>query len=105
MVNTVAEAEEAVRAVPYPPVGVRGVGSALARAGRWNRIPGYLNDANDSYMSLTIQIETAEAVENAWDLAISKAWMLSLLVRRIWRRRWGISASRIIRRSWQLWIA
>lgn len=69
MVNTVAEAEEAVRALRYPPQGVRGVGSALARAGRWNRIPGYLKDANDSYVSLTVQIETAEAVENAWDLA------------------------------------
>ena len=32
MVDTVTDAEAAVRAVHYPPRGVRGVGSALARA-------------------------------------------------------------------------
>jgi 4-hydroxy-2-oxoheptanedioate aldolase len=42
MVNSVAEAEAAVAATRYPPHGVRGVGSALARAARWNRVPDYL---------------------------------------------------------------
>ena len=37
MVNSAAEAEAAVAATRYPPHGVRGVGSALARAARWNR--------------------------------------------------------------------
>ena len=42
MVNSAAEAEAAVAATRYPPHGVRGVGSALARAARWNRVPDYL---------------------------------------------------------------
>jgi 4-hydroxy-2-oxoheptanedioate aldolase len=40
MVNSAADAEAAVAATRYPPQGVRGVGSALARAARWNRGPG-----------------------------------------------------------------
>ncbi|MFC9770948.1 MULTISPECIES: aldolase/citrate lyase family protein [unclassified Pseudarthrobacter] len=62
MVNSVAEAEAAVAATRYPPHGVRGVGSALARAARWNRVPDYLNRAN-STISVTVQIESTAAVE------------------------------------------
>ena len=69
MVNTAEDALEAVRAVRYPPAGVRGVGSALSRGGRWGRIPGYLLKANDEYVSLTLQIESAQAVENAAEIA------------------------------------
>ncbi|MBO1269555.1 aldolase/citrate lyase family protein [Arthrobacter cavernae] len=60
MVNSAAEAEAAVAAVRYPPHGVRGVGSALARASRWNRIPDYLARASET-ISLTVQIETEAA--------------------------------------------
>lgn len=63
MVNTAAHAEQMVQAVRYPAPGVRGVGSALARASRWNRIDDYLGRAHE-LVSLTVQIETAEAVEN-----------------------------------------
>ncbi|EOX0177540.1 aldolase/citrate lyase family protein, partial [Pseudomonas aeruginosa] len=38
MVDSAAQAEGLVRAVRYPPAGVRGVGSALARASRWNSV-------------------------------------------------------------------
>jgi len=62
MVNTAAEAEAAVAATRYPPHGVRGVGSALARAARWNRIPDYLARASDT-ISVTVQIETSTAVD------------------------------------------
>ncbi|WP_193342951.1 HpcH/HpaI aldolase/citrate lyase family protein [Pseudarthrobacter sp. AB1] len=62
MVNSVAEAQAAVDATCYPPHGVRGVGSALARASRWNRIPDYLARASEN-ISLTVQIESAAAVE------------------------------------------
>ncbi len=48
MVNSAAEAEAAVAATRYPPQGVRGVGSALARAARWNRIPDYLARASET---------------------------------------------------------
>ncbi len=61
MVNSAAEAEAAVAATRYPPHGVRGVGSALARASRWNRIPDYLARASET-VSLTVQIESEGAV-------------------------------------------
>lgn len=63
MVNTAEEAARHVKAIHYPPHGIRGVGSALARASRWNRIENYLQEAND-YISLFVQIETSEAVKN-----------------------------------------
>ncbi|MFE8886993.1 HpcH/HpaI aldolase/citrate lyase family protein [Pseudarthrobacter enclensis] len=67
MVNSVAEAEAAVAATRYPPQGVRGVGSALARAARWNRVPDYLARAN-STISVTVQIESTAAVEAVEDI-------------------------------------
>lgn len=68
MVNSAAEAQDVVAAMHYPPRGVRGVGSALARSARWNRVPGYLAGA-DEHVSLTVQIESAEAVANAAEIA------------------------------------
>ncbi|WP_185982352.1 HpcH/HpaI aldolase/citrate lyase family protein [Arthrobacter sp. KBS0703] len=61
MVNSAAEAEAAVAATRYPPHGVRGVGSALARAARWNRVPDYLTRASET-VSVTVQIESEAAV-------------------------------------------
>lgn len=63
MVDTAAQAEMIVRAAHYPPRGIRGVGSALARAARWNRVEGYLDLAAET-ISLVVQIETAAAVSN-----------------------------------------
>lgn len=68
MISSAAEAEDAVAAVRYPPRGRRGVGSALARSARWNRVEDYLQDA-DRHTSLFVQIETAEAVDAAADIA------------------------------------
>lgn len=68
MVDSVEQAEAMVRAVRYPPLGVRGVGSALARSSRWNRIPDYLARAHE-LVSLTVQIETAEALAVAGEIA------------------------------------
>lgn len=56
MVESAEQASQLVRAMRYPPLGVRGVGSALARASRWNSIPGYL-DAADAQMCLLVQVE------------------------------------------------
>ncbi|MBG6217779.1 4-hydroxy-2-oxoheptanedioate aldolase [Arthrobacter sp. CAN_A6] len=67
MVNSVADAEAAVAATRYPPSGVRGVGSALARAARWNRIPDYLGSAAGT-ISVTVQIESAAAVDAVEDI-------------------------------------
>ncbi|WP_309069171.1 HpcH/HpaI aldolase/citrate lyase family protein [Microbacterium sp.] len=68
MVSTAAEAEAAVAHASYPPRGHRGVGNALARSGRWNRVDDYLANAAE-YTSLIVQIETAEGVENAEAIA------------------------------------
>ena len=62
MVESAEQAEELVRSVRYPPAGVRGLGPALARAARWNRIPGYLHKANGQ-ICLLAQVETRRAVE------------------------------------------
>lgn len=64
MVDTVEQAEAAIRAMHYPPRGIRGVGSALARGGRWNRIEGYLMGASET-VTLIVQIESVAAVANA----------------------------------------
>ena len=67
MVDTAEHAAEMVRAVRYPPAGVRGVGSALARASRWNRVEDYLARAS-STISLTVQIESTAAVEHVEEI-------------------------------------
>ena len=63
MIQNAEQARDAVRATRYPPHGVRGVGSALARASRWTRVPDYLQQA-DEQMCVLVQIETREAVKN-----------------------------------------
>lgn len=63
MVESADQARELVRAMHYPSQGIRGVGSALARASRWNSIPGYLDQA-DAQMCLLVQIENLEGLAN-----------------------------------------
>ncbi|WP_133491314.1 4-hydroxy-2-oxoheptanedioate aldolase [Alcanivorax sp. 24] len=63
MVETADQARQLVRDMRYPPEGVRGVGSALARASRWNSVPGYLDKANDE-MCLLVQIESKAGLDN-----------------------------------------
>lgn len=63
MIFTPDDARQAAAAVAYPPEGIRGIGSALARSGAWGRYPDYLTTARDT-ITLTIQIETAEALEH-----------------------------------------
>jgi 4-hydroxy-2-oxoheptanedioate aldolase len=61
MVESAEQARELVRAMHYPPSGVRGVGSALARSSRWNSISGYLDRA-DAQMCLLVQIENLDGL-------------------------------------------
>lgn len=68
MVHTAEQAEQAVAAMHYPPRGVRGIGAALARSSRFNGVPGYLGAAAET-ISLTVQIESGQAVENAAEIA------------------------------------
>jgi 4-hydroxy-2-oxoheptanedioate aldolase len=68
MVEGAEQARQLVRAIHYPPQGLRGVGSALARASRWNTIAGYLNEA-DAQMCLLVQIESREGLDNLDEIA------------------------------------
>ncbi len=63
MVDTPEHAALLVKAMRYPPEGIRGVGAALARASRWNQVENYLNLANDQ-MCLLVQAETPLALKN-----------------------------------------
>ncbi len=57
MVESAEQAVELVRATRYPPEGVRGVGSSLARASRFAGIPDYITTANDE-ICLLVQVES-----------------------------------------------
>jgi 4-hydroxy-2-oxoheptanedioate aldolase len=63
MIDTAEQAADAVAATRYPPQGIRGVGSALARASRWNRIPDYLHTAA-AELCVVVQVETVLGMEN-----------------------------------------
>lgn len=63
MVETAEQAEALVRAVRYPPRGVRGMGAALARASRFNTVPGYVAKA-DAHVCLLVQAESRAALAN-----------------------------------------
>jgi 4-hydroxy-2-oxoheptanedioate aldolase len=68
MIDSPREASAAVAATRYPPEGIRGVGSALARASRWNRISDYLVTAVAT-VSLTVQVETVAGLAQLGDIA------------------------------------
>jgi 4-hydroxy-2-oxoheptanedioate aldolase len=61
MVDTPAQAQAIVRAMRYPPLGIRGMGGA--RASRWGRYPTYAKEAN-AQVCLLVQAETREALAN-----------------------------------------
>lgn len=68
MVDTPEQAEALVRAVRYPPHGVRGLGAAVARVSGFNAIPDYANNAADE-ICLIVQAETMTAIENIESIA------------------------------------
>jgi 4-hydroxy-2-oxoheptanedioate aldolase len=68
MVESAAQARALVAATRYPPEGIRGVGSALARASRWNRVAGYLTGATET-VSLLVQIESQAGLDALPDIA------------------------------------
>ncbi|SHH95812.1 4-hydroxy-2-oxoheptanedioate aldolase [Pollutimonas bauzanensis] len=63
MVETAEQAALMVAATRYPPRGIRGVGSALARSSRWNQVTDYLHVA-DREMCVLVQIESAAGLAN-----------------------------------------
>ncbi len=62
MIESAEQAELMVKAMRYPPEGIRGVGSALARAAQWNRVNNYFQDANDQ-MCLILQVESVKGYD------------------------------------------
>ncbi len=63
MVDTAEQAAGLAQAMRYPPQGVRGMGSPLARSSRWQRYPNYIHEAN-AQVCLLVQAETVEAMRN-----------------------------------------
>lgn len=61
MVDTPAQAADLVRAMRYPPDGIRGMGGA--RASRWGRYANYAKECN-AQMCLLVQAESREALDN-----------------------------------------
>ncbi|KQX23498.1 MULTISPECIES: 4-hydroxy-2-oxoheptanedioate aldolase [unclassified Sphingomonas] len=62
MVESNDQAARMVAATRYPPEGIRGVGSAIGRASRWNRTPGYLHQAQQE-ICLMVQIESVAGLD------------------------------------------
>jgi 4-hydroxy-2-oxoheptanedioate aldolase len=62
MVESAVQAAHLVEAMRYPPQGIRGVGSSIARASRWGRIGDYAEEANGQ-MCLLVQVETRAGIE------------------------------------------
>lgn len=63
MVDTAEQAEQLVRAVRYPPEGVRGVAAFIARASQWGLQTDYMERANRD-VCLLVQAETRTAIDN-----------------------------------------
>lgn len=63
MIDTADQAAEMVRAVRYPPNGIRGMGAAVVRASGYNAQPDYPATADDE-VCLILQAETRLAMEN-----------------------------------------
>jgi 4-hydroxy-2-oxoheptanedioate aldolase len=68
MVETAEQAQALVRAMRYPPHGIRGVGGGLTRATRWDGVPDYLNTAHEQ-LCLIVQVESRLGVENVAAIA------------------------------------
>jgi 4-hydroxy-2-oxoheptanedioate aldolase len=63
MVDTAEQARSIVSATRYPPLGIRGVGSAVARVSQWSARTDYLQVADDE-VCLLVQAETVTALHN-----------------------------------------
>lgn len=62
MVESAKQARELVRALRYPPNGIRGVGYGLARASQFSAIPDYLPTA-DAELCLLVQVESKAGID------------------------------------------
>jgi 4-hydroxy-2-oxoheptanedioate aldolase len=67
-VNTAEEAERAVKAMRYPPQGIRGIARFHRAAGFAQEFESYFSAANHSLLTV-VQVETKEAVKNVESIA------------------------------------
>lgn len=67
MVESGEQAQELAKACFYPPRGIRGVGTALARGAQWNRHTDYFEKANDE-VCLLLQVESVAGLEALDDI-------------------------------------
>ncbi len=63
MIDTPEQADLVVKATRYAPAGIRGMGSALARASRWQAHGRYVLEANEQVCVL-VQAETVQAMSH-----------------------------------------
>ncbi|WP_343593821.1 HpcH/HpaI aldolase/citrate lyase family protein [Paracidovorax wautersii] len=63
MVDTPEQARAIAAATQYPPRGIRGVGSAIARVSQWSARTDYLDIADDE-VCLLVQAETVQALRH-----------------------------------------
>lgn len=68
MIETAEQAARMVAAVRYPPRGIRGVGSSLARASRWNQVDDYLRQA-EAEICVLLQVESVMGMQNLAGIA------------------------------------
>lgn len=68
MVDSAEQAQMLAAAMRYPPQGVRGIGSALARASGYNAIRDYLATAN-AQTCLLVQVESRRGLEAIEEIA------------------------------------
>jgi 4-hydroxy-2-oxoheptanedioate aldolase len=68
MVEDAAQAARIVAATRYAPRGVRGLGSALARASRWSGVDGYVPHA-DEQICVLVQVESTAGLANVSAIA------------------------------------
>jgi 4-hydroxy-2-oxoheptanedioate aldolase len=68
MVDTAEQAAGLVAATRYPPHGIRGVVSSLARASRWNQVDDYLRSCEQE-LCVLVQAESTTAIRNLTAIA------------------------------------
>ena len=92
MVDTPEQAAQVAAACRYAPVGVRGMGSALARAARWQTHAQYVHEANDQVCVL-VQAETVTAMEHRTPSPPRPAWMACSSALPTSAHRWATPAT------------
>jgi len=71
MVESAEQAQRVVAATRYPPVGIRGVDSALARASRWNQVGDYVHTCAEQ-LCVLVQVESVPGLQNLAAIAATE---------------------------------